>query len=46
MDVKAAYLQGNAIDRDVYLEPPPEYFRGKLWKLKKTVYDLCDAAKA
>lgn len=46
LDVKAAYLQGNAIDRDVYLKPPPEYFNGTLWKLKKTVYGLCDAARA
>ena len=46
VDIKAAYLQGNAIERDVYLEPPPEYFEGKLWKLRKTVYGLCDAARA
>ena len=26
--------------------PPPEYFRGFLWKLKKTVYGLGDAACA
>ena len=46
IDVKAAYLQGNAINRDVYLKPPPEYFTGKFWKLKKTVYGLCDAGRA
>ena len=46
IDVKAAYLQGNAITRDIYLVPPPEYFRGNLWKLKKTVYGLSDAARA
>ena len=46
LDVKAAYLQGNLIKRDVYLMPPPEYFRGNFWKLKKTVYGLCDAARA
>ena len=45
LDVKAAYLQGNDIQRDVYLHPPPEYNNGKLWKLKKTVYGLCDAAR-
>ena len=46
IDVKAAYLQGYQIDRDVYLNPPPEYRNGKVWKLKKTVYGLCDAARA
>lgn len=46
LDVKAAYLQGNLIERDLYLRPPPEFFVGRLWKLKKTVYGLCDAARA
>ena len=46
IDIKAAYLQGNAIQREIHLMPPPEYFRGFLWKLKKTVYGLCDAARA
>ena len=46
LDVKAAYLQGNEIEREVYLKPPPEFFNGKVWKLKKTVYGLCDAARA
>ena len=39
IDVKAAYLQGYQIDRDVYLNPPPEFRNGKVWKLKKTVSD-------
>ena len=46
VDVKAAYLQGDTINRDLYLKPPPEYDNGKLWRLKKTVYGLCDAARA
>ena len=46
IDVKAAYLQGNDIQREVYLKPPAEYANGKLWRLKKTVYGLCDAARA
>ena len=45
MDVKAAYLQGHDIERVVHLRPPPEYANGKLWRLKKTVYGLCDAAR-
>ena len=39
VDVKAAYLQGDGIKRDVYLKPPKEYFNGKLWKLKKRYTD-------
>ena len=46
VDVQAAYLQGNAINRDVFIKPPVEYDNGTVWKLKKTVYGLCDAARA
>ena len=46
MDIKSAYLQGQGINREVYLQPPPEFFKGKVWKLKKTVYGLRDAARA
>ena len=46
IDIKSAYLQGHRINREVYLQPPPEFFRGKVWKLKKTVYGLRDAARA
>ena len=45
LDVKAAYLQGNEIGREVYLRPPPEFADGRIWKLRKTVYGLCDAAR-
>ena len=46
LDIKSAYLQGNVITRDVYLRPPPEYNNGLIWKLNKTVYGLCDAARS
>ena len=46
VDVKAAYLQGDDIKREVYLKPPKEFDTGQIWKLKKTVYGLCDAARA
>ena len=46
VDVKSAYLQGDEIEREVYLVPPPEFNNGCLWKLNKTVYGLCDAARA
>ena len=46
VDVKAAYLQGDDIKREVYLRPPKEFDTGQIWKLKKTIYGLCDAARA
>lgn len=46
LDVKTAYLQGDQIQREVYLKPPVEGDWNGLWKLKKTVYGLKDAAKA
>ncbi|CAL4144076.1 unnamed protein product, partial [Meganyctiphanes norvegica] len=45
VDVQAAYLQGNAISRLVFLKPPKEFDDGSLWQLNKTVYGLCDAAR-
>jgi transposase InsO family protein len=45
MDIKTAFLQGNSIDREVYLKPPKEANnRGNLWLLKKCVYGLSDAS--
>ena len=46
LDVKAAFLQGDPIERDIFVKPPKEFFCGRLWKLKKTVYGLCDAARS
>ena len=46
MDIRAAFLQGNPIDRDVYLKPPKEAHTKKLWKLNTTVYGLGDAPRA
>ena len=46
IDIKSAFLQGHKIEREVYLQPPPEFFSGKVWRLKKTVYGLRDAARA
>ena len=46
IDIKTAFLQGQRINREVFLQPPPEFFCGKVWKLRKTVYGLNDAARA
>ena len=46
LDIKAAFLQGRSIDREVYLRPPPDLAKpGIVWKLKKCVYGLADASR-
>ena len=46
-DIKSAFLQGQEIDRDVFLTPPKEAgcSAGFLWKLKCCLYGLNDAAR-
>eukprot|EP00795_Rhopilema_esculentum_P002321 gene2321-biopygen11363 len=46
-DITSAFLQGKQIQRDVFIKPPPEAAQsnGALWKLKKTLYGLADAAR-
>lgn len=46
-DIKSAFLQGQAIDREVYITPPKEagVQSGVIWKLKKCLYGLNDAAR-
>ena len=47
MDIKAAFLQGREITRNVYVKPPLEAKCDKntLWKLNKSVYGLKDASR-
>ena len=47
LDIKAAFLQGKNIERELYIQPPKE-FRKKsmIWKLNKVVYGLCDASRS
>ena len=44
MDIKAAFLQGENIKRELFILPPPEAKTMKIWKLKKCIYGLCDAS--
>ena len=46
LDVKTAFLQGEPINRDLYVKPPKEAGTNKLWKLRKTVYGLADASRS
>ena len=47
-DVQRAFLQSDAITRDVFVKPPAEMNlpRDKVWKLKRTAYGLVDASRA
>ena len=47
MDITSAFLQGNNIERDVFIKPPVEAnVDNHLWKMKKSVYGLNDASRA
>ena len=46
IDITAAFLQGNDIERDVFIQPPVECIRpGQIWKLRRCIYGLCDAPR-
>ena len=46
-DITSAFLGGKQIQRDVFIKPPPKAAQsnGALWKVKKTLYGLADAAR-
>ena len=45
-DIKSAFLQGELLDRDIYVEPPPEAKQeGVIWRLNKCIYGLNDASR-
>ena len=46
-DIKSAFLQGKSLDRDVYLDPPPESDspHNMIGKLKRGLYGLKDGAR-
>ena len=46
IDIRAAFLQGKPIERDVFLKPPKEAQTDKIWKLNISVYGLCGAPTA
>ena len=46
IDVKSALLQGKQINHLLYLKPPPEaHTENELWRSKKCLYGLDDAAR-
>src|SRR5215469_7221497 len=42
---KTAYLQGKIIEKEVYLQPPKKA-KTDIWKLRKAVYGLKNAARS
>ena len=45
LGIKAAFLQGENIDRELYVLPPKEANTDKIWLLKKCTYGLVDASR-
>ena len=46
MDISSAFLQGNILQRTVFVKPPKEIQeRGTIWKLKRCLYGLSDAPR-
>jgi hypothetical protein len=47
LDITSAFLQGNSIERKVYLKPSSEAGTdGRVWRLKRSIYGLNDAPRA
>ena len=45
-DVRSAFLQSDDIDRELFVQPPPERSKpGMIWKLVKPCYGLNDASR-
>jgi len=44
MDIKTAFLQGQPMDREVFIRPPKEANCDGVWLLNKCVYGLSDAS--
>ena len=46
-DIKSAFLQGAPISRDIFIKPPAESTTppGMIWKLRRCLYGLNDAAR-
>ena len=46
LHITSAFLQGNNIEREVFVRPPSEIMEeGKIWKLQRYIYGLNDAPR-
>ena len=47
IDISAAFLQGNPIEREIYLRPPPDICsKSEVWRLRRCIYGLNDAPRS
>ena len=47
LDITTAFLQGDSINRELFLQPPKDVANsGTIWKLKRCIYGLNDAPRA
>ena len=44
-DIKSAFLQGEKLDRTLYVKPPKEAGTDKLWKLVQGAYGILDGSR-
>ena len=45
LDIQSAFLQGQHLERDIYLKPPKEANTKNIWKLKKCIYGMSQASR-
>ena len=46
LDITSAFLQGNKLERTIFIRPPAEVCeKGKIWRLKRCLYGLADAPR-
>ena len=46
LDISSAFLQGNQLERPVFIKPPADICEeGKIWRLKRCIYGLNDAPR-
>ena len=45
VDIKSAYLQGNDLEREIFVQPPEEAKSRGLWKLLKAAYGILDGGR-
>ena len=46
LDITSAFLQGNKLERTIFIRPPAEVCEsGKIWRLKRCLYGLADAPR-
>ena len=45
MDIRQAFLQGNSLEREIFIKPPKEADSQGIWRPNKCVYGLNEASR-